>query len=296
MQIFNAQQFLLDNNIPIAGASDRHFTDGWVHTRCPFCGDRSNHLGYNLSQGYFNCWRCGFHSTYDVIKALIGSSRSETYSLLKQYNAGEIEVLKHNKIKASSCEFPKGTGELQDYHKRYLIHRGFNPDEIQSIWGIKATAFNSSEPFRIIVPIYYEDELVSYQGRTVDKRQPLRYLTCASDREVLDHKNLLYGLDYAKVNPVCIVVEGVFDAWKLGIGAVATFGIKFKTQQVQLLSKHFSKVYIMYDPEPIAQQQAQKLKAELNIRGIRVEILNCPASDPADLTKEQVKKIRENIF
>jgi len=296
MKLFNADRFFSDYGVGIAPPSDSHFMEGWINVRCPFCGDSSYHLGFNTHSGFFSCFRCGWHTTQDVVQAYAGLNIHKAKELIKEYDGYVENQTKRIKTKATECKLPPHTGELQDYHIRYLKRRGFDPEELQGIWGIKGTDHLSTEPFRVIAPIYFDNELVSYQGRTVDKRATLRYKTCASINEVIDHKNIVYGFDQAKGNPSCIVVEGIFDAWRLGTGAVATFGIKFKEEQIRLLTKTFSKVFIMYDPEPVAQKQANKLMAELRFRGISSELLDCPADDPAELSKENVINIRKNIF
>lgn len=70
----------------------------------------------------------------------------------------------------------------------------------------------------------------------------------------------------------CIVVEGVTDVWRLGPGAVATFGIKFRPAQVAMLARHFKTIHVLFDPEPAAQAQARKLATDISRLGCAVKI------------------------
>jgi len=51
----------------------------------------------------------------------------------------------------------------------------------------------------------------------------------------------------------------------------------------------------MYDPEEEAQLQADKIYYLLRGYDKRVEILDCPAEDPAELTDDDAKNIMKEI-
>lgn len=87
------------------------------------------------------------------------------------------------------------------------------------------------------------------------------------------------------------MVEGVVDVWKLGKGAVCTFGTKFTKKQIARLCK-MNTVYIYYDPEPEAQEKARELANSL-ISVPHVYIINGD-KEPGDLSrKEGVEIMRE---
>jgi len=49
------------------GDKGRHVRRGWVQVHCPFCrGSQDYHLGYNIDQGYYCCWRCKFHGEVNI--------------------------------------------------------------------------------------------------------------------------------------------------------------------------------------------------------------------------------------
>ena len=56
-----------------------------------------------------------------------------------------------------------------------------------------------------------------------------------------------------------IVVEGPFDALRIGEGAIATLGSGWKNEQARLISTRFKRSYILFDAEEDATLRARKL-------------------------------------
>lgn len=292
-------ELLNEYNIPYANPGNTHYLDGWVNIKCPHCNSSKYLLGYNLHHGYFNCWQCGFHSEYDTLTKLLSLPSNQIKSIMQEHK-GIIkpDSFRTEKKKADKCELPYGT---LDYfptpHDKYLRNRGFSKENLEALWGIRATGYKGSYAHRIIIPIEYNGELVSYQGRDVTGESKLRYKACPSAEEVLDHQSIVYGLDQAKQisKDKCLLVEGVFDAWRMGYGAVSCFGITYTDSQIYLLAKNFKKVYIMFDNEFNAQIQANKLGMELAFRGIGFEKVPCSAKDPAELKQYEADKIMKEL-
>ena len=292
-------ELLNEYNIPYANPGNTHYLEGWVNIQCPHCGSHKYLLGYNLRHGYFNCWQCGFHSEYDTLSKLLSLPNQSISAILKEHKGTpNPDLFRAEKKKADKCEFPYGTLPIiPKPHKQYLIKRGFSPDELEAKWGIKATGYQGNYAYRIIIPIEYNGELVSYQGRDVTGESKLRYKACPSAEEVIDHQSIVYGLDQAKQigKDKCLLVEGVFDAWRMGYGAVSCFGITYTDSQIYLLANNFKKVYIMFDNEFNAQIQADKLGMELAFRGIEFEKISCNAKDPAELKQYEADKIMKEL-
>ena len=78
--------------MPIASRKHEHYRYGWIQVCCPFCGDGNFHLGYNVSKGYFNCYRCGSHGLIETL-ALICDVRYnlEQRQLIAKVQAEEYE-------------------------------------------------------------------------------------------------------------------------------------------------------------------------------------------------------------
>ena len=296
---FDILSFYEDFGIDYIEHGHKHCRPGWIQTPCPFCtGNPGYHLGFNLNTNFFSCWRCGFHSNIEVIHEFAATDWGKAKTVLKEYQSVFNNFSKQTiekKRRVTELIMPPLTGSLGKNHKKYLINRGYNPDTLANEWDLLGTGPVGSYKNRIIAPITYNGKMVSYQGRDITGRSGLRYKACEQANEIIDHHNLLYGLDNVKGNK-CILVEGITDAWRLGYGAVATLGIKFKPIQFQLLWERFNTVYIMFDDDPQAQAQAQKIGNDLVIMfDIDVEICQIKG-DPGSLKQEEANEHKKELL
>lgn len=276
-------------NINYQSEGHKHCRPGWINTECPFCtGNPGLHLGYSLESDYFKCWRCGFQSTIKTIAKLLKTDNHEAYKIIKQYEGTNRNVITVHKPKIKprikSFKFPSNVIPLTDYHKQYLRERGFD-NRIEYKWNIISTGpvslldgayYNN----RILAPIHWEGKLVSFQTRTISERVNPKYKACPLDRELTPHQSILYGKQ-SEWRKTGICVEGIFDVWRFGVQAFAVFGIDFTHAQIKVMSETFERIAVVFDDDPQAKEQADKLVAELRLRGIdalRVDIIGDPAS------------------
>lgn len=271
-----------------------HCSPGWVNVHCPFCpasAKRNYHLGIEPSSGRVHCWRCGGHPLWELLKIL--SKGKSVKTILEEFGGkgiGPTDVSPTHQA-PSVLTLPPGTGHLLCAHIEYLKSRGFNPQVIEKEWGIMGTSHLGSYCHRIIIPIWQGGVLSSYTSRDVTGRSSLRYKTCPKEEEVYPMKKSLYGLDKVMGDSV-IVVEGPVDVWRLGAGAVATFGIGWTESQMLVLTK-FKQVSILFDNEPQAQKQAHKLAEELSWLVDEVVVLSgIEGKDPGEMTEQEVKALR----
>lgn len=293
--MFDINRFLTDYNIPYITSGHKHARPGWINIVCPFCtGNTGWHLGYNIAGEFWTCWRCGFKPFLKVIMEL---SKAKTYKEAKyistQYTRGLI--IQNNNggrstIQNKVCKLPEAAKELNKQHRLYLQNRGLDPYYIMEEWDVVGTdGLCIDYPWRIIVPIYHYGVLVSYQGRSISNKAPLKYKACKSEKEVMPHKNTLFGLDKAIATQQrkVIVVEGVFDVFSFPPGvAVATYGIKYTNAQVNLLARHFEKVIVFFDGEPQANRQALKLTGALQNLNVETILVDPEGEgDPSELNR-----------
>lgn len=299
--IMNIEKLLRDYNIPIAHPGDSNYREGWLNTKCPFCSDHSKHLGFNLRQGYAHCWRCGGHHMDTTISQLLGIKPRAARALLKEYGGVGRKKVKEvkRKIRAKAHKHPSDTTPMKARHKRYLTKRGFDPDEIAETWGVLGTGPISKldgvdYKHRILAPIIWDGEEVSFQTRDITGKHPAKYLACPKDRELVHHQHILYGKQ-SKWDDVGIAVEGITDVWRLGERSFATFGISFTRAQCRAIQKHFRRVVIVYDDEPQAQKQSLVLQRQLTFMGVDVasEVIS---GDPGDLTPQQAKELTRRLW
>jgi len=296
---FNAMSFLKDAHIEHTNQGQKA-TKNRVQVHCPFCtGSRKYHLGIHLTHGYANCWRCGPHSILSTITKLLHVSWSEAYKIIDEYkDVGNVKVVKSSRIINENVKIPCVLEPLKDRHKKYIADRDFDVDNIVSTWGVQSTGPLSIYKHRIFIPIFYRGEIVSYQCRyTGNDEDVSRYLTCKPTDEKVFHKSILYGLDNA-VSDTIVVVEGATDAWRLGPGAVATFGTNYMPEQVYQISK-YKYVYLLFDPEKTAAKQGEKLGNELAFLNCEVELLDMSStgySDPGSMSQDDANGLMADIF
>ncbi len=306
--IIDIERLYSDFNIEIPPAGSKHVRPGWVQTTCPFCtGNFGYHLGYNTERGYFNCWRCGFHPTYKVLSVKL-SMRPEN---IKELISGYVIRTKRGKSapkrdevvrKQGFLSFPMGTGKMGDIHRNYLLSRNFDPEELERVWGLLGTGPVGDYKLRVVAPITYQHNLVSYQARDITNLSGAKYKACAMENELIHHKHLLYGYDEAIMGSVPIIVEGITDVWRLGPGAVATFGIEYMPNQllrIWELFKDAHRIFIIFDDDPQAQKQAKKMQASLELVGLPTEIETVDG-DPGSLSESDVSylllRLNKKIF
>lgn len=292
---FDALRFLLEY-----GIDHTEIKKGWVQVHCPFCsGSRDYHLGINLSGDYGSCWRCKGKSIPAIVQALTQCSWSEAYRITKQYGGNSLRKSSKSVFKATGynpkieVHLPEGCGPLNERHKRYLEKRGFDPEELEELYDLKGSGPVGQYKHRIVAPIVWDGNLVSYQGRDITGKA-VKYMACSLDKEALCHKNTLYGIDDAKKESV-IVVEGIVDQWRLGFNSVATFGTSFTPSQVLMLKNRFQRVFLLFDPEKQAQRNAIIMGQQLAAVGLEVERLLLDSGDPGDMKQDDADHLMKEL-
>jgi len=290
-----------DHAIPFV-TEGKNYSSGWLNTNCPFCNDTSGHLGFKLDEGYFHCWKCGHHFPDQTIAKLLNITETEARILLKQYNSSfsisDVEPVKEIRVK--SHKLPSGTMPLQANHKTYLEKRNFDPDFLEQEWRLLGTGPISKLDeldfkHRLIIPIIWDRKQVSFTARDITDKHKLKYLTCPKDRELIFHKSIIYGKqEYWKKAGIC--VEGPTDVWKMGRNSFCTFGIKYTQMQVRKMADLFRRIVVMFDNEPQAQSQADKLVAELRFRGVDAKRIECPANDPGSMKQEEADYLAKQLI
>ena len=295
---FDAKQFFIDYGIDSASEGNKHTRQGWVQVPCPFCsGNPGYHLGFNLAHDYFNCWRCGFHPITKVIRTFAVCSWHDAKQLKKQYRSrSKLEQTPEQKrIKQKKLKLPSNMGKLGSRDFAYMERRGFDPYHTMGEWGIVSSGPTGGYKHRILIPIHYNNVMVSYQGRDTTGKSRLRYKACKKSDELIHHQSILYGLDKAKKGDTCILVEGVTDVWRMGPGSVSCFGIATQTSQITLLAENFTRVFVMFDDDPQARREADKIGSNLSVLGVEVEICVIDG-DPAELPQATADEYRAELF
>jgi DNA primase len=290
------QSILNELEIPVKVAGEHHHTtQNFVQICCPFCdkdGD-SWSMGIALSGSHSHCWRCGYHSVENVLIELTGLSYPQVKELTKDIQTTYIEPTRAR----GKLVLPKGIMPLQHLprHQKYLKERGYKWKEIEKLWGVKGIPGAANYAWRLFIPVYFHGEMVSWTTRTISKDPTIpRYLSAPPERESISHKELLYGEDHAR--HAIVVVEGTFDAWRIGVGAVATLGVGYSQSQVVRMSR-FPVRAIAFDSEPAAQKRARQLRDDLaGLEGETYLVELESGKDASEASEEEIRRLRKAIL
>jgi hypothetical protein len=261
------------------------------------CGDKKFHLAWK--DGTFVCYKCGKLPFMEVYRCLFKTPISDAPRT-------EYKQEKHvrNKKDTRELKFPSGSlvlsYEKHKKHVRYLNERGLMPELVSMVWDIeiRATLISSdSWGYRVIFPITEMGRVVSYQGRDVTGKSSIRWLTCGNDTGIENPKEILMGVEHTSGRR-CVLVEGLFDMFKLGHGAVCCFGTSVTDSQIRTLVQNFDFVHIFFDNEIQAMEKAKKLRNTLISYGIEAKCstLDADGKDAGDLTVEEGLQVKHNLL
>ncbi len=196
--------------------------------RCPICGDSKKHK--NKTRGYlytvktntnFKCHNCGASMSFNNFLKQIDPVVHKQYTMekFKDGFSGRNFVTEEPTFKfetpkfKTSIKLPKASEHPRP--SGYLTARKLDPENFyyakhfkKFVNSIKPT-FDSEkhDEERIVIPLYYEKNLIGLQGRAIDPN-PVKYLTVMFD----DDAPKIYGLDNVRRDTPVFVTEGPFDS------------------------------------------------------------------------------------
>lgn len=272
--------------------SGKNIGSGWVGiTECPWCGDTGNHLGVNLDHKGISCFKCGqTGSLLTYLSNVVGFRKANNtiQSMLPRELTIRLQDVYQSNVEIVKLPIMAKEGLLPP-HAQYLRKRGFDPDYLSKTFHLHSVGPVGDFPNCIILPIYIRRKLVTFTSIHIGKYIEDRYIHCSKEKSIAHTKELLYMEERAK-NTI-YPCEGIFDAWRLGLGAVPLWGTKFTQAQVKALSK-YQRIVIVGDGDNSGYKFNRKLSAELAPYA-EVKYIDLPEGvDPDDLTKEEIAYIK----
>ena len=284
--MFNAVQFCIDNSIDYR-TSGKNVSEGWVGVQDIYAtSDTGFHLGINIIGGYLYSWKTGHHRLDTYVQDVLHVDYRHAQRIIKQYTVEDIpDMLQDVQPKQ---EFHIVDTPTTPAIRNYIRHRRYNAKKLIEKYDIRG------DGTKMVIPIYYNGTIVSYQERDIRAKF---YKACPKEKALINYKDIVYPLDYCYEDWV-VVVEGIFDAYRLGDNAVCTFGTSWTKKQATLLTSRFKRIIIMYDDEPEAQLKAKKLGIELDMMGCDVELESdflriMGVNDPDELSNKQARIFME---
>jgi transcription elongation factor Elf1 len=196
--------------------------------RCPICGDSQKNK--NKARGYlyqvknntnFKCHNCGINISFNNFLKQIDSViyKQYTFEKFKEGHTGKNFTVEEPVFKFETPKFkskinlPKASSNFDA--KKYLESRKLNPDNYYYAEKFKEWTNSLRQTFdstdkdepRIIIPLFYQNNLVGFQGRALGPSK-VKYITIMLD----DDAPKIYGLDEVQKSETVYITEGPFDS------------------------------------------------------------------------------------
>ena len=298
VQEFDIRAYLDATRVPYWEAG-LNVGQGWLGLQCVYCDDQHNHLGVNLYHKSFSCWLC--HTTgsiTDLICELEKVNYSAALDRLEEFQSFEhVDAVTRTRLEDDGLSvLPLDCRPLTHPHRTFLgKRRGFNPKRLVRDWGLLSGPVVGKWKHRIIIPVVLDGRIMTFVGMDHTGHNPPKYKAAPVEESFMPTSELVYGADY--VRHTAVVVEGVADAWRIGKGAVATFGMTpGHKRMVHLTSLPARYFYVMFDGEEQATDHALALVAELKAAGKQAKVLGLePGLDPDMLEAQEVSELRHKL-
>ena len=249
--------------------------------RCPLCGDSQKHK--NKARGYFyqvktntnyKCHNCGASLSFNnFLKKIDGTLHSKyTMEKFKEGFTGKNFPAEEPKIEYDKPKF-KAKIDLPSCSdavsgRTYLEDRGIDPSKFYFADKFCAFVNNYKPTFsskvieepRIVIPLYYQKEVVGFQGRSLSSNS-VKYITIMLD----DEAPKIYGLDNIQENLPVYITEGPFDSTFLD-NAIALCGADGDVHKWGVSSPTW-----VYDNEPRNREICKRIESTID-RGDKVVI------------------------
>ena len=196
--------------------------------RCPICGDSQRNK--NKARGYlyqvknntnFKCHNCGINISFNNFLKQIDSViyKQYTFDKFKEGHTGKNFTVEEPVFHFEAPQFKPKLNLLKAKEnqkaREYLESRKINPDKFYYADKFKSWTNSLKEVFddttkdepRIIIPLFYQNTLVGFQGRALGPSK-IKYITVM----LRDDAPKIYGLDEVQKNKTVYVTEGPFDS------------------------------------------------------------------------------------
>lgn len=264
--------------------------------RCPFCGREKLWVSYlagcsltvqerviDFSRGLIICYRCRFDE--DPIRRQMFWDKLEAAGY--RGNHREIKETEEARIVYGSMEaddveviplpvsVPLSSTQCPATVTQYLLGRGIDPVDLAKctgcLWSDRPLGLSHPSVGRIIFPVWQNRVMVGWQGRALDNdikgtSIPKYYFPKGGTKE-----RWLYNIDTARWSSVGVLVEGVFDVYKVGPAGVGQFGKVTGLHQLKTLSDVWGDRAVVIIPDrndPKAFDIARESVAQWNLRGL----------------------------
>lgn len=180
----------------------------------------------------------------------------------------------------------------------YLTKEGYYPNEIVSADLAKKSVKNDKVTYydtfrnKVMTPIIdIRGNVVAFGGRVLDNSKP-KYINTA-DTLVYKKSNTIFALNFAKSSKRegLILVEGYMDVISLHSAgfdnAIACCGTALTDEQVKIIERYCSKVFICYDNDEAGKKATQRALQKFSNTPLEVKSISISGGkDPDEIIKK----------
>lgn len=269
-----------------------------INIDCPYCG-AEKHLAIHAEKGIPHCWVCEFIGVSPkprlerILADLTSLPLQEVRAAIIQHRDSwlskeeEAPTIDETLLPDNCYRFEdEDSGKNFESAFLYLKKRKISIDKILR-WDIRYTDIGEDiTSNRIIFPVYFKGELVSWVGRDLSKEEwRSRYYNCPRENSTKELKETLYGFDkYPKGSKTLILVEGIFDKLNLMDNALGLYKASLSESQLDLVIElDPEEVVLMLDNDAYYRKGypiAKELSTYFPVKNIHLP----KGKDPADLS------------
>lgn len=267
--------------------------DGLWNFRCPYCGDSKKYK--NKARGYFirvktdliyKCHNCGVGRSFPNFLKEQAVDLHDEY-VMERYKEGLTGKGRYVKSpeslftvkKPKTIKIPDGLQTIASLNKEhpakdYILKRGI-PEKYHTelYYAEKFQAWVNTQKHtysdeslkydhpRVIIPLIEGGSWFGFQGRSLDPKDKMRYVTVILE----DDKKKIYGLNHCSFDETLFVTEGPIDSLFLK-NAIAMVGA-----DVDWKFAEEKNVVFVYDNEPRNEQIVRRMQTVID-RGLRLVI------------------------
>ena len=268
---------------------------------CPFCNHHKKKMSINFDKNAWKCWVCDSSGrSVDFLVKKFGSAADlKDWGLDNEQSFENLEFILFGKkveIKKEAIFLPEGFLPLlasdRSYHRqkalKYMRKRGYSNDQI---FRMKVGVCTKGEyKGRVIVPSFDDQgDLNYFIARTYSNDFP-KYKNPKVSKALMIFNELTINFNH----PI-VIVEGVFDAMRVGNNAVPILGSTIKSDHLlfQRIVENKTPVYIALDAD--AYKKEKKIIELFLNYGISVKKVDTTGyEDIAAMPKEIVEKKIKN--
>lgn len=307
---------------------------GEINISCPFCNSSANpdpsyHLGVAVNGKYWSCWRNKKHrgkSLHRLIMKLLRVSYNEASDIIGEkvtwMEEGAFDALDPENlfghieevVEQKELTLPKEFTKFQHFrsgvpYENYLTQRKFHPDHLDRFLHQYDLRYCISGIWagRILLPIHFNFELVTWTGRAIGRHASLRYRSLSEkETALISIKDVVFNFDELLnyKGKVLFITEGPFDAMKMDFygqrvncRATCLFSKALRPSQLILLAEladNFDKLVVLLDSSELdTELEVQSMFAFLSNK-VELGVLPEGVDDPGELSQTGVLRVCHN--